>query len=261
MKRTLIPDKIALPERYCEYYRDADVYDSSCSREARVYFIDKGPGFFLKIGKRGALKREAEMDKYFHSLGLGAAVVDYFSDENDLLLTRRVPGEDLTCPEYLSDGKWLATEMGKILRALHSLSGDGCPVKNKTKEYVSTAENNYLTGNYDKDAFNPDSFGYRDPEEAYRVFSEGKNDLSCDTLLHGDFCLPNIMMKDGRLTGFIDLGGGGIGDRHIDLFWGAWTLYYNLKTDRYTDLFLDSYGKDGVDRYLLHTVAAAEVFL
>ncbi len=37
--------------------------------------------------------------------------------------------------------------------------------------------------------------------------------------------------------GFIDLGNGGVGDRHIDLFWGAWTLFYNLKTDRHTERF------------------------
>ena len=58
----------------------------------------------------------------------------------------------------------------------------------------------------------------------------------------------------------IDVGCGGVGDRHIDLFWGVWTLAYNLKTDRYGERFLDAYGRDGVDVSLLHVIAAAEAF-
>jgi kanamycin kinase len=68
------------------------------------------------------------------------------------------------------------------------------------------------------------------------------------------------MLDDWRFSGFIDLGNGGVGDRHIDLFWGAWTLWFNLKTDRYRDRFLDAYGRDKIDAPMLKIVAAAEVF-
>ncbi|MGN0355627.1 MAG: phosphotransferase [Muricoprocola sp.] len=30
---------------------------------------------------------------------------------------------------------------------------------------------------------------------------------------HGDFCLPNVFFKDGRVEGFIDLGDTGVGDK------------------------------------------------
>jgi kanamycin kinase len=39
----------------------------------------------------------------------------------------------------------------------------------------------------------------------------------------------------------------GVGDRHYDLFWGIWTLNYNLKTDKYKDIFLDAYGRSLID--------------
>ena len=51
-----------------------------------------------------------------------------------------------------------------------------------------------------------------------------------------------------------------MGDRHIDLFWGMWSLWYNLKTDKYTDRFLDAYGRDRVETEKLRIVAAFEVF-
>jgi kanamycin kinase len=44
------------------------------------------------------------------------------------------------------------------------------------------------------------------------------------------------------------------------LFWGAWTLFFNLKTDQYRQRFIDCYGRDKVDDELLRVVAACEVF-
>ena len=43
-------------------------------------------------------------------------------------------------------------------------------------------------------------------------------------VMHGDYCLPNLILSDARLSGFIDLGNGGVGDRHCDLYWGLWAL-------------------------------------
>ena len=60
MKKTLI-DKIplALPEEIEKICRGADIYDSSCSPEARVYFIDRDGGYYLKVGGAGKLRQEA----------------------------------------------------------------------------------------------------------------------------------------------------------------------------------------------------------
>ena len=79
-----------------------------------------------------------------------------------------------------------------------------------------------------------------------------------DTLIHGDACLPNLIMENGRFRSFIDVGQAGVGDRHIDLYWAIWSLQYNLGTDAYTDLFLDLYGRGKVDEELLRVVAEVE---
>ena len=81
-----------------------------------------------------------------------------------------------------------------------------------------------------------------------------------EVLLHGDYCLPNIMLDNWRFSGFIDVGNGGVGDRHVDLFWGAWTLNFNLGTDKYRERFFDAYGRDKLEPDKLRTIAAFEVF-
>ena len=258
MKKTRIaalPDGI--PTDAVAILAGGDVYDSSSSPEARVYFIDRGDGFFLKRAERGTLSCEADMTAYFHTLGIGAELLGYFSNEYDWLLTRRVVGED--CTHLLHDPKRLADTIGAELRRLHETDFSACPIKDRTSRYLALAEGNYLTGNYDKSNF-PDSFGYRSADEAYAVLREGCGELRSDVLIHGDYCLPNVMFNGWEFSSFIDVGNGGVGDRHVDLFWGAWTLAFNLHTDAYRDRFLDAYGRDRVDEEKLRLIAAAEVF-
>ena len=253
----LLPER--LPVSLRGFLEDATVFDSSCSRTAQVYFLDKGPGFYLKTAAAGALRREAELAAYFCGKGLGAPVLAYESGERDWMLTRRVPGEDCTHPMYMEDPLRLCDTTAQLLRRLHEIDPADCPVTDRTGEYLETARRNYEEKRFDASLF-PDNWGYSDPEEAWSVVQRQGAFLRRDTLLHGDYCLPNILLDGWRFSGLIDLGNGGVGDRHMDLFWGIWSLGFNLKTDRYRERFLDAYGRDKVEEELLRTVAAVEVF-
>ncbi|MBR7100826.1 MAG: aminoglycoside 3'-phosphotransferase [Clostridia bacterium] len=260
MKRDLIMGlPLDTPKEFITEFKDANIYNSSCSHEARVYFIDTGNGFYLKSAEKGSLEREAQMTDYFFGKGLSPRMLSYISRDRDWILTERVKGEDCTDFEYLSNPKRLAKLMGERLRALHSMDCGDCPIQDRVSEYISLAERNYSTGNYDKSSF-PDSFGYKSAEEAYKVLSEGKHLLKNDALIHGDYCLPNMILDNWRFSSFIDVGNGGKGDRHIDLFWGSWTLWFNLKTSEYKNTFLDAYGRDAINEDILKIIAAAEVF-
>lgn len=260
MKKTLI-DKIPtqLPQEIQSFISGVNIYDSSSSPEAKVYFIDKDAGYYLKCAAFGKLEKEAKMTQYFHRKGLSGQVLAYTSNDHDWLLTSAVKGEDCVYLQYLNDPKRLCDTIAYELRKLHEMDYSDCPVMDKTSEYLAMAETNYQTGNYDKSAF-PDSFGYRSAQEAHQVLEAGKSALQSKVLLHGDYCLPNIILNNWKFSGFIDLDCSGVGDRHIDLFWGVWTLQFNLKTNKYRDRFLDAYGRDKVDESLLKVVAAAEVF-
>lgn len=257
-----VPIKPALdliPSQFHPLLSGASLYDSSCSPEARVYYIDKDGGFFLKSAPKNTLREEAELTRFFHSRQLSAAVLAYENLEQDWLLTRRIPGEDCLAPMYLEDPVRLCDTTARLLRMLHDTEHSGCPVPDLTAQRLNVARHNYETGHFDRSLF-PDNWGYASPEEALRVMEENAGYLKSDTLLHGDYCLPNIILEDWKFSGFIDLAGGGVGDRHMDLFWGIWSLSFNLKTDRYRDRFLDAYGRADVEEDLLRAVAAIEVF-
>ena len=257
MKRTLTNvDPAKFPAPFRPLLEAAAVYDSSCSPEARVWFLDNGEGFYLKSAPRGTLQKEADLNRFYHQKGLGPEVLAYESLESDWLLTRRIPGED--CLSYMDDPVRLCDLTAELLRMLHDTCPTGCPVDH-TAAYVATARKNYQNGHYDSSLF-PDNWGYASAEEAWKVVEENVKYFKTDTLLHGDYCLPNIMLDSWRFSGFIDLGNGGMGDRHVDLFWGIWSLGFNLKTDRYRNRFLDAYGRELVNEEMFPIIKAFEVF-
>lgn len=261
MKRTpILPDYAAIPEVFHSLMQDQAVFDSSCSPIAKVYYIEKDGGLFLKSAEAGTLKQESEMGAYFHSLGLGPEVLEYRRSEKDWLLTRAVRGEDCIHPQYLAEPERLAETMAEMLLDLHSRDYSRCPVQNHTARYIARARENYTAQRYDTSLF-PDNWGYATPEEAWAVVEANAKHLKTDTLLHGDYCLPNIMLDNWVPSGFIDLGGAGVGDKHVDLFWGTWTLNFNLKTDKYCARFLDAYGRERFDAEMFRVIAAFEVFL
>lgn len=198
---------------------EADVIGIGRS-EAEVLHAD---GCFLKIAPRGKLERAAVLQTYFHGKGLSAALIAFDQDaERDYLLVGEVSGKSGV--EILDRPEWLADQLGKALRRLHGLDASDCPVRDVNEQAAALYE-----------------------RETGRSFDGDLSILKKDTLVHGDSCLPNVFFSDKGFSGFIDLGEGGLGDRHFDLYWAMWSLEYNLKTDAYAARFLDAYGRDAVD--------------
>jgi kanamycin kinase len=249
----------AFPTEIQSFVTGANLYDSSCSVAARVTYIDKDNGYFLKSAPPGSLAREAALTRYYHSKGLAPEVVHYISEKDDWLLTTKLSGDDCLSKKYLEQPKRLCDTLANRLAMLHNMEVSDCPIPNHTKCYLDKAAQNYCAGIYDTALF-PDNWGYTSAAEAWKVVSTQSNYLKTDTLLHGDYCLPNIILDNWHFSGFVDLDSGGVGDRHVDIFWGIWTLFFNLKTDKYRDRFIDAYGRSNVHEDLLRVVAAVEVF-
>lgn len=196
--------------------------------EAEVLYAD---GCFLKIAPLGKLERAAVLQEYFYKKGLSAELIAFTQDnERDYLLAGEVPGKSGI--ELLDRPEWLAERLGEALRHLHSLDASDCPVTDVNEQAAALYE-----------------------RQTGRTFGGDLSVLKKDALVHGDSCLPNVFFSDNGFSGFIDLGEGGLGDRHFDLYWAMWSLGYNLKTDAFAGRFLDAYGRDAVDAARLDVCA------
>ncbi len=230
------------PKELHPFLENKTLYDSSCSELAKTYLLKGEESLYLKVEKMGRLLREAELTKFFHKHRLASEVVFYKTiDEHDYLITREIKGEDGINKIHLDNPKQLAKVYGESLRLIHELPTDNCPFPNRMSEMIHEAELNLEMKKIDK-IFLPEPIATITDR-----FNQLKHLSTDEVVLHGDYCLPNIILNDFKLKGFVDLGSGGVGDRHWDLFWGVWTLQFNLKTDKYKNIFLDAYGLEHID--------------
>jgi kanamycin kinase len=62
-----------------------------------------------------------------------------------------------------------------------------------------------------------------------------------NVLIHGDYCLPNVLVLERKLSGLVDVGRAGLGPPDVDLAAGVWSLQYNFGKGFARD-FLAAYG-------------------
>lgn len=135
------------------------------------------------------------------------------------LLMSRMPGE-MCCSEPLMERPdEVVRALAQGLKMLWAVSGKGCPSNRALDRKLELAEyrvGHGLCGTEDVEAgtYGPD--GFSGPEELLQWLQEHRppEDL---VFSHGDYCLPNVFVKNREISGFIDLGRSGIADRYQDL--------------------------------------------
>lgn len=233
----------------------ANIYDSSSSSNADVLYSDLG--YYIKTDAKGELKNEAALTEYFARKGLGPEMICYLSADKDYLMTREVTGKDMT--HFLEKPERLCEILAGALRDLHCQSVEDTPLSFRQQRYLESAAGDFSGGYYDEGVLMK-RFHIGSKQEAWEIMQTNRDRLRNDALVHGDACLPNLILENGKFKSFIDVNLAGAGDRHIDLYWSLWSLQYNLGTDKYTDRFLEAYGREKVDEEMLRVVAAFELF-
>ena len=254
-------DLSSFPDEIKSYITGAEIFDATFSDHAKTYYISRDEGYYLKVSQKNTLEHQAIMMNYFYSKGVTAKVCAYVSENKDYMLMERVKGESCLAEKYLKEPEKLAVAIGESLRFLHDINPDGCPKKNITSDLLKLAHEKYK--NKDCDPWMLEYADFYTPEEGYDFLCKNEHKLVEDVHLHGDACLPNIMLDDFKFSGFIDFEGGGIGDRHFDLLWAIWSLQHNLNSHDYKDKLLDAYGRDKFDinRYKLCLAAQAFAYV
>jgi len=140
-------------------------------------------------------------------------------DETDYLLMTRVHGKMSCADEYLQDTDNLAQILASGLKQLWDINISDCPCNMKLDRKLKMAEYNVLHHLVDMNHVDPQTFGkngFQNPKHLldYLFTHRPPEDL---VLSHGDFCLPNIILENRQINGFIDLGKMGIADRWQDI--------------------------------------------
>ena len=200
---------------------------------------------YLKVARVGwepSLARERERMVWAEGrLSVPKVIGHGTADGVEWLLTLGLPGTDATGRQFIRDPASLVPLLADGLRRFHETPTQDCPFSFRVRDALPHVGTRIEAGVIDPQ---------RDfhPEHAHLTPSQGLAELEATqpatedvVLCHGDYCLPNVIIDDGRVSGYVDLGELGLADRWWDLAIATWSVTWNLGPG-WEDIFLRAYG-------------------
>lgn len=215
---------------------------------AQVYRLvdQKGEVTFLKVCPHGtpfSLADEVARLRWLAGRLPVPAVLGYEEDaSHSYLLMSAVRGVDAaTAAEgQRMESAQLVRLLAEGLRQFHAVSVAACPFDHRLAAEVARVKTRLEQGQVDEQEFDAERYG----RTAQSLWAELLATLPADedlVLTHGDYCLPNILLAHDTVSGFIDLGSCGVGDRYRDLALARRSLIRNCGA-AWVDYFFTCYG-------------------
>lgn len=186
----------------------------------------------LKIqGISPQTKKEAEMILWLQDkLPVPKLLAYVEANEKSYLLMSKVEGKMSCAKEYLENPETLVNALAKGLKMLWSVDISECPQETSLEEQLKKAQYRVKHQMVDMEDAEDSTYGeggFEDPEELLNWLITHQPD--CEPVLsHGDYCLPNIFLKQDKIVGFIDLGRCGIADKWCDIALCYRSLIHNF---------------------------------
>ncbi len=146
-----------------------------------------------------------------------------YEEENGYgyLIMSRIKGEMACSACYLDHTELLLPALAEGMELLWQVDTAHCPTVFTLEAELSRLKENLESGSYPAaqrifEPFESEKVAFDTPERLIQWLSDNKPDWE-PVLCHGDLCLPNIFLQNGRVSGFIDLGGCGVADKWLDL--------------------------------------------
>ncbi|MBN3522547.1 APH(3') family aminoglycoside O-phosphotransferase [Paenibacillus apiarius] len=245
--------KIAFPDALLEHIRENDwVQDTIGMSGAHVFQVQTtaGEAAYLKVSPSGWETTLAGEKRALEWLRGKLPVPDllYYEETNgyDFLLMSAVEGDMCCSPALLSRPEKTARLLGAGLALFHQVDTRDCPIDNRLERKLVEAEKRLLAGLVDEADFNEDNLG-KSAAQLYQQLVRERPQAEDIVFTHGDYCLPNILVRHGKIGGFIDLGRCGLADRYQDIGIGIRSMMHNFGTHKYRQPFLEGYGIGSVD--------------
>lgn len=190
---------------------------------AKVYrFTGSGAAFYLKIDKGLALRQERDALLFLRGKLPVASIAYYSEDTASYLLTTALPGTMACNLRNLRKPQETAFLLSEATKLFHSVPPSECPLDRTLDVCLREAYANMKQG-----LANCTDNPLGSPEALYRFLDENRPEEEL-VVCHGDFCLPNILLHEGSVSGFVDLGSCGIADKWQDITFCLRSIRWNF---------------------------------
>ncbi|MBB6671644.1 APH(3') family aminoglycoside O-phosphotransferase [Cohnella nanjingensis] len=257
------PQGLQLPAKLSERLKDSDLTPNQVGQSgASVYRVDRVGGTnasaYLKVAPsswHAGLQSEAQALRWLQGRFPAPRGLHFETFEGcDYLLMTELPGRDGSDTELLAEPEAMVRLYAESLKALHALDIRDCPLDQRLEKKLYAAWRIVREGLADDDV-EAENAG-RTPDDIYAQLLRDRPATEDLVFAHGDYCMPNLIISEGVLSGMIDLGRAGVADRYQDIALAIRSLRHNFGSDAYAELFAASYGlaeldREKVDYYIL----------
>lgn len=156
----------------------------------------------------------------------------------------------------MSDPESLIDILVGGIKSFWRLPVEECPIDNRIENKLKIAKRNIEQGLCNTSDWDQEIIlnRFQTVEELYDYLLVNQMEEEL-TLSHGDYCLPNILIKDNSIAGFIDLSRAGVADIYQDISLFIRSFSYNIKSKEYKKLIFEKLGikvnEKKLDYYLL----------
>lgn len=246
-----VPEYAHAPEAIQALFRTESVMEVQigCS-SSRVFRVEHGEQtVYLKthhLSPHFSFAHEAQVLRWLSGRLPVPSVLDYtVGSTHEYLVLSEIAGENcVDAMTHLAPAEIVAL-LARGLRQIHALNIAACPFDERIAAKLAHAWDNIEHGLVDETDFDTERLGMTAAAvyETLRLTIPSEDDL---ILAHGDYCLPNVLIRNDIVSGFIDLDRAGISDRYNDLAIASRSIGHNLGAD-YERLFFEQYGLDMID--------------
>jgi aminoglycoside phosphotransferase len=254
-----------LPEdlsRRLSGFRWKEVY-APYSGAATFYVEGEGLQAYLKLLPAG---QSETLEKYKDRLlwlkgKLAVPELLYYAEAHgtEYLLMSAVEGKDAADESFKGQPEETIRLLAQGLKRFHAVAIDDCPFDYSLQTSLSLIERKLEQGTINKAPI--ESMFNESVESLYQFVVQKSNEgEEAPVLTHGDYCVPNIILSDGRVSGYIDLAEVGVSGRYRDLAPMHYSIIRNFGAE-WLEPFYIAYGEKAVDEERLKLYDVLEQLL
>lgn len=211
---------------------DADLYKIKISKNEAYYILKK---------QFASLKNDYLNCKWLKEKVPVPEIIFYEKlEEYELLCMSELKGKTLGDYFDKKGEKEMVIQYASSLKWLHSLKIDNNALVQNLNTRLSKAKCNLENGLINIAELQPENQNYNLNELFDKLLGIKPSSYEL-VFTHGDYCLDNIIYDNDNLSGFIDLGNGGVADKYQDIALAVRSIKDDFNTEL-VNLFYEEYG-------------------
>ncbi|HEY0429082.1 MAG TPA: APH(3') family aminoglycoside O-phosphotransferase [Pyrinomonadaceae bacterium] len=239
--KKLLPAPIA--EKISGYRWQENKIGFSCVKIFRLTTRNK-QSLYLKINPRASkfslFQEKLRLEWLKNRIPVPEVALFAEDERAEYLLQAEIPGVSAIDDSLKTDIPCVIEELVLGLKKIHALPTENCPFDMRLAPRIETARERTQKGQVEEEDFDEERQG----RTAAEIFQEMLKTRPTDEDLvftHGDCCMPNVVIKNKKLSGFVDWAEAGVADRYQDLALLSRSVRYNFG-EQYEKSVFELYG-------------------